>query len=129
MASLYSIGLSGLQSSTARITTTGQNTANVDTEGYSRQTTATVSQSGGGVLIQDTDRIVNQYINQQVWSDTSNYNFYESYHSMMTSFDSVIGEDSVSISDYLDNAFSALQTANADPTDTAARSNAYSNFM
>ncbi|MBJ7549114.1 flagellar hook-associated protein FlgK [Marinomonas ostreistagni] len=128
MASLYSIGLSGLQSSTARITTTGQNTANVDTEGYSRQTTATVSQSGGGVLIQDTDRIVNQYINQQVWSDTSNYSFYESYQSMMTSFDSVIGEDSVSISDYLDNAFSALQTANSDPTDTAARSNAYSNL-
>ena len=128
MAGLYSIGLSGLQSSTARITTTGQNTANVDTEGYSRQTTATVSQSGGGVLIQDTDRIVNQYINQQVWSDTSNYSFYESYQSMMTSFDSVIGEDSVSISTYLDNAFSALQTANSDPTDTAARSNAYSNL-
>ncbi|TDR13212.1 flagellar hook-associated protein FlgK [Marinomonas communis] len=128
MASLYSIGLSGLQSSTARITTTGQNTANVDTEGYSRQTTSTVSQSGGGVLIQNTDRIVNQYINQQVWSDTSSYSFYESYHSMMTSFDAVIGEDSVSISTYLDNAFSALQTANADPTDTAARSNAYSNF-
>jgi len=80
MASLYSIGLSGLQSSTARITTTGQNTANVDTEGYSRQTTSTVSQSGGGVLVQDTDRIVNQYINQQVWNDTSDYNYYESYY-------------------------------------------------
>ncbi|MAF15392.1 MAG: flagellar hook-associated protein FlgK [Marinomonas sp.] len=129
MASLYSIGLSGLQSSTARITTTGQNTANVDTEGYSRQTTATVSQSGGGVLIQDTDRIVNQYINQQVWSDTSNYNFYESYHSMMTSFDSVIGEDSVSINNYLDTAFSSLQNVNSDPTDSAARAHAYSTFQ
>ncbi|MCC4274493.1 flagellar hook-associated protein FlgK [Marinomonas communis] len=129
MASLYSIGLSGLQSSTARITTTGQNTANVDTEGYSRQTTSTVSQSGGGVLIQDTDRIVNQYINQQVWSDTSNYNFYESYHSMMTSFDSVIGEESVSIGNYLNTSFSSLQNVNSDPTDSAARAHAYSTFQ
>lgn len=128
MSSLYSIGLSGLQSSTARITTTGQNTANVDTEGYSRQTTSTVSVTGGGVLVQDTDRIVNQYINQQVWSDTSSYNYYESYYSMMSSFDSVIGEDSVSISTYLDSAFSALQTANSDPTDSAARANAYANL-
>lgn len=128
MASLYSIGLSGLQSSTARITTTGQNTANVDTEGYSRQTTSTVSAAGGGVLVQDTDRIVNQYINQQVWSDTSSYNYYESYYSMMSSFDSIIGEDSVSISNYIDSAFSALQTANSDPTDSAARANAYSNL-
>ena len=128
MASLYSIGLSGLQSSTARITTTGQNTANVDTEGYSRQTTSTVSQSGGGVLVQDTDRIVNQYINQQVWNDTSDYNYYESYYSMMSSFDSIVGEDSVAVSDYIDNAFSALQTSISDPTDSAARSNAFSNL-
>lgn len=128
MASLYSIGLSGLQSSTARITTTGQNTANVDTEGYSRQSTATVSRSGGGVLVQDTSRIINQYVNQQVWSDTSNHNFYESYHSMMTSLDAVMGEDSVSISNYLDTAFSSLQSVNNDPTDSAARAHAYSTF-
>lgn len=128
MSSLYSIGLSGLQSSTARITTTGQNTANVDTEGYSRQNTATVSRSGGGVLVQNTDRIVNQYLNQQVWSDTSNHSYYESYHSMMSSFDSIVGEESVSISSYLDNAFSSLQKANSDPTDSASRAHAYSSF-
>ncbi len=127
-SSLYSIGLSGLQSSTARISTTGQNTANVDTEGYSRQSTSTVSVSGGGVRIQDTERVVNQYINQQLWSDTSTYNYYESYHSMMSSFDAIFGEESVSISTYVDNAFSALQTANSDPTDSAARSNAYANL-
>lgn len=128
MASLYSIGLSGLQSSTARITTTGQNTANVDTEGYSRQNTATVSRSGGGVSIQDTDRVVNQYINQQMWNDTSNHSYYESYHSMMTSFDSILAEDSVSMNKYLDNAFGALQGVNSDPTDSAARAHAYSSF-
>ncbi|WP_067099964.1 flagellar hook-associated protein FlgK [Marinomonas atlantica] len=128
MSSLYSIGLSGLQSSTARISTTGQNTANVDTEGYSRQNTATVSRSGGGVLIQDTDRIVNHYINQQVWNDTSNHSYYESYRSMMSSFDAVVGEESVSISNYLDNAFSSLQNVNSDPTDSAARAHAFSSF-
>lgn len=128
MSSLYSIGLSGLMSSTARITTTGQNTANVDTEGYSRQKTATVSQQGGGVLVQDTDRVVNQYLNQQVRSDTSKFNFYESYHTKMKSFDSVIGEDSVSLTTYLDKAFSALQTANSNPSDSSARTNAFANF-
>lgn len=128
MSNLYSIGLSGLQSSTARITTTGQNTANVDTEGYSRQKTATVSQQGGGVRVQDTDRIVNKYLNQQLWSDTSNYNFYDSYHTKMRSFDSLFGEESVSVASYLENAFSALQVANSDTTDSAARGNAYEGF-
>ncbi|MBM6551139.1 flagellar hook-associated protein FlgK [Marinomonas ostreistagni] len=128
MSSLYSIGLSGLQSSTARITTTGQNTANVDTEGYSRQKTATVSQQGGGVRVQDTDRIVNKYLNQQLQSDTANYNFYDSYHTKMRSFDSLFGEESISVATYLENAFSALQTANSDATDSAARANAYQSF-
>lgn len=127
-SNLYSIGLSGLQSSTARISTTGQNTANVDTEGYSRQKTSTVSIEGGGVRIQDTGRVVNQYMNQQVWSDSSDYHYYDSYRSMMSSFDSIFGEDSVSLTSYIGDAFSELQTANSDPTDSSARANAYSNF-
>ncbi|RUM49576.1 MAG: flagellar hook-associated protein FlgK [Marinomonas sp.] len=47
---------------------------------------------------------------------------------MMSSFDSIVGEDSVAVSDYIDNAFSALQTSISDPTDSAARSNAFSNL-
>ena len=121
-SNLYSIGLSGLQSSTARIATTGQNTSNVDTEGYSRQSTSTASVSGGGVRIQDTARVVNQYVNQQVWTDTSSYSYFQSYHLMMSNADSMIGEDSVAISTYINQAFDALQTANSDPSDSSYRS-------
>jgi flagellar hook-associated protein 1 FlgK len=66
--SLISIGLSGLTASSAAMTTIGNNTANVDTQGYSRQqvmTTAGAQQNigvgfiGTGTTLSDVRRIYN----------------------------------------------------------------------
>ncbi|MCB5162856.1 flagellar hook-associated protein FlgK [Marinomonas algarum] len=128
-SNLYSIGLSGLQSSNARINTTGQNTANVNTEGYSRQRTDTVSSPGAsGVLVRDTARLVDNFVSAQVRSDASEFSYYDTFRSLMTASDSLLSEDSVALTGYLDKAFSALQAANDDPTSSSLRQLAHSSL-
>ncbi|MBU1293712.1 MAG: flagellar hook-associated protein FlgK [Gammaproteobacteria bacterium] len=127
-SNLYSIGLSGLLSSNARINTTGQNTANVDTEGYSRQRTDTTSSPVGGVVLRDTSRLVDNFVSAQVRSDTSDFSYHDTYHSLLTASDSLLAEDSVSLTGYLDKAFSALQAANNDPTSPSLRQLAHSSL-
>ena len=80
VASLLSIGLSGVKASNALITTTGQNVANVNTPGYNRQTTSLSANYGGGVDVADTKRVVDQYLNQQVRLDTANNSYFENYY-------------------------------------------------
>ncbi|RBP82411.1 flagellar hook-associated protein FlgK [Marinomonas rhizomae] len=127
-SNLYSIGLSGLQSSNARINTAGQNTSNVDTEGYSRQRTDTTSSPVGGVVLRDTSRLVDNFVSAQVRSDTSDFSYYDTYHSLLTMSDSLLAEDSVALTGYLDKAFSALQAANNDPTSPSLRQLAHSSL-
>ncbi|BFM50853.1 flagellar hook-associated protein FlgK [Marinomonas sp. THO17] len=127
-SNLYSVGLSGLMSSNARINTTGQNTTNVDTEGYSRQRTDTVSSPVGGVVIRDTSRLVDNFVSQQVRTDTSKHSYYDAYLSMISTSDSLLAEDSISLNTYLNNAFDALQTANNDPTSASLRALTYSSL-
>lgn len=127
-SNLYSIGLSGLQSSNARINTTGQNTTNVNTEGYSRQRTDVTSSPTGGVVLRDTGRLVDQFVGSQVRSDTSDFNYYDTYRSMMSMSDELFSEKSVSLSGYLDSTFTALQNANNDPSSSSLRQLAHSSL-
>ncbi|QUX92926.1 flagellar hook-associated protein FlgK [Marinomonas sp. A3A] len=127
-SNLYSIGLSGLLSSNARINTTGQNTANVDTEGYSRQRTNTVTSPMGGVVLQDTSRLVDKFVSTQVRSDVSDYSYHDTYSSLLSASDSLFAEDSVALTGYLDKAFGALQAANNDPTSSSLRELAHSSL-
>ena len=127
-SNLYSIGLSGLLSSNARINTTGQNTANVDTEGYSRQRTNTISSPVGGVILQDTSRLVDKFVSSQVRSDVSDHSYHDTYSALISASDSLFAEDSVALTGYLDKAFGALQAANNDPTSSSLRELAYSSL-
>ncbi|PYF81642.1 MULTISPECIES: flagellar hook-associated protein FlgK [Marinomonas] len=127
-SNLYSIGLSGLQSSNARINTTGQNTSNVDTEGYSRQRTDTTSSPVGGVVLRDTARLVDNFVSKQVRTDTSTHSYYDTYHSMISTSDNLLAEDSISLNTYLNKSFDALQTVNNDPTSSSLRQLAHSSL-
>ncbi len=127
-SNLYSVGLTGLLSSNARINTTGQNTTNVDTEGYSRQRTDTVSSPVGGVVIRDTSRLVDNFVSQQVRTDTAKHSYYDAYLSMISTSDNLLAEDSISLNTYLNNSFDALQAVNNDPTSSSLRGLAYSSL-
>ncbi|ETX10420.1 flagellar hook protein FlgK [Marinomonas ushuaiensis DSM 15871] len=127
-SNLYTIGLTGLQSSNARINTTGQNTTNVDTEGYSRQRTETTSSPAGGVVLRDTSRLVDHFVSSQVRTDAANFAYYDTYNSMMSVADNLLAEDSVSLTAYINEAFGALQAANNDPTSSSLRDLAHSSL-
>lgn len=120
-SNLYTVGLSGLLASNARINTTGQNTSNVDTEGYSRQRTDTTSSYLGGVTLQETSRLVDHFVSAQARTDVANFSYFDTYNSMISVADNLLAEDSISLTKYMNEAFGALQTANNDPTSSSLR--------
>ena len=128
--SLISIGLSGLNASSAAMTTIGNNTANVDTLGYSRQqvmTTAGAQQNigvgfiGTGTTLSDVRRIYNGFLNTQVQTSTSLNSDAQAYLGQASKLDKILSDSSTGVSTVLSNFFSSLQTLSKDPTQSAAR--------
>ena len=78
--SLLNIGMSGLSASSSSLATTGNNIANVDTAGYSRQQTVQSTKSsqqfgnvfiGTGTTLADVRRVYNSYLENQLHTATS----------------------------------------------------------
>lgn len=125
---LYSIGLSGVLASSAQIVTTGQNTANVNTEGYNRQSTNLSTLQNGGVQVGSTKRVVDEFVNTQMRADTSNFNYFESYYQQGTIADEIFSDKATSLNTYLNNTFDSLQSVNSDPTDIGTRKIAHTDL-
>lgn len=131
--SLISIGLSGLTASSAAINTIGNNTANVDTAGYSRQqvmTTASTQQNigigigfiGTGTTLSDVRRIYNSYLDSQLQSTTALGADATAYSGQASKTDSLLSNTSTGIASTLSTFFSQLEAISKASTDTNARS-------
>jgi flagellar hook-associated protein 1 FlgK len=130
--SLISIGLSGLNASSAAMTTIGNNTANVDTLGYSRQQVMTTSGAqqnigvgflGTGTTLSDVRRIYNGFLNTQVQNSTSLDSDAQAYLGQASKLDAILSDSSTGISTVLGKFFTNLQTLSTSPTDSSARKN------
>lgn len=130
--SLISIGLSGLNASSAAMTTIGNNTANVDTLGYSRQQTMTTAGAqqnigvgfiGTGTTLSDVRRIYNGFLDTQLQTSTSLNSDAQAYLGQASKLDSILSDSSTGISTVLANFFTKLQSLSKTPTDSAARTN------
>lgn len=128
--SLISIGLSGLNASSAAMTTIGNNTANVDTLGYSRQQVMTASGAqqnigvgfiGTGTTLSDVRRIYNGFLNTQVQTSTSLNSDAQAYLGQASKLDSILSDSSTGISTVLSSFFTKLQALSGNPTGTAER--------
>ncbi|MFJ3484441.1 flagellar hook-associated protein FlgK [Pseudomonas sp. NPDC090202] len=128
--SLISIGLSGLNASSAAMTTIGNNTANVDTLGYSRQqvmTTASAQQNigvgfiGTGTTLSDVRRIYNGFLNTQVQTSTSLNSDAQAYLGQASKLDSLLSDSATGISTVMANFFTSLQNLSSAPTGSAER--------
>ena len=128
--SLISIGLSGLNASSAAMTTVGNNTANVDTVGYSRQqvmTSATQSQNigigylGTGTTLSDVRRIYNGFLDTQLQTSTGLNADAAAYLAQAGKLDSLLSQSSTGISQVLTNFFTSLQAVSSTGNDTASR--------
>lgn len=131
--SLLSIGLSGINASSAAINTIGNNTANVDTAGYSRQqvmTTASAQRNiglgvgfiGTGTTLSDVRRIYNSYLDAQLQSSTALSADAVAYSGQAGKTDTLLSDTTTGVAAQLSKFFTDMQAIGRSPTQSAERS-------
>ncbi len=127
MADLLQTGKTALFAFQSAMATTSHNIANVNTEGYSRQRVDFQSNlgsglnAGGGVNIQQIERMGDQFANARVSGATSAHAEQEVHFQMASRLDNLVATDGISIDPALNSFFNAVQSANADPSSVATR--------
>ena len=121
-SNLLNIGAQALTANTVALNVVGQNIANVDTEGYSRQSVTLASREYlNGVTATDISRITDQFLQSQIYSQTSSYYSLSAYEELSSQLDNLLASDTSSISAALNTYFESLQTAIDDPSNLANR--------
>lgn len=124
MAGLINIGLTGVLGHQSALNTTGNNIANANTAGYSRQEVVFETQPGQpsgagslgtGVNIADIRRIASSFVTEQLRSDTSLFNEQESLNGELSRLDNLLGGETTGLNNALNNFFASLQSAAEDP--------------
>ena len=128
--SLLNIGMSGLAAGHASLLTTGNNIANVDTVGYSRQQTVQSTKGsnqygnvfiGTGTTLSDVRRVYNSYLDSQLQTTTSLNSDAQAYLGQATQVDKLLSDSGTGITKTLQSFFASLQTLSGSANDTAAR--------
>ncbi|WP_339548150.1 flagellar hook-associated protein FlgK [Pseudomonas sp. RA_35y_Pfl2_P32] len=128
--SLINIGMSGLNASQAALATVGNNIANANAAGYSRQQiiqNSAGSQQVGGVFIgtgttlADVRRVYNAYVDAQLQTTTSLNGDAQAYLDQIGAVDKLLSDKNTGVSAALGSFFASLQTAAGAPGDMSAR--------
>jgi len=128
--SLLNIGMSGLSASQTALVTTGNNIANVDTAGYSRQQTVQTTKAsnqygnvfiGSGTTLADVRRVYNSYLEAQLKTTTSLNSDAAAYQGQITPLDSLLSDSGTGLNGALTKFFASVQNVNAKPGDDASR--------
>ena len=129
--SMFFTGLSGLNAAQAALVTTGHNTANVNTPGYSRQT-AQISASGGsnipgmgffgnGAKVTDVSRSYDQYLTSQLNQAQSTNQSLTTYSTQISQIDNLLANQTAGLAPQLQTLFTHVQAVANTPADTSAR--------
>lgn len=130
MASIFDVGSSALTSLQRAISTTGNNIANVNTEGYSRQEVELASRNpeyigglalGTGVEVSSIRRAYDQFLTQDVRTRTSSSAYFELYGTTASQIDNLMADPTTSISSAMDNFFAAMEAVANNPTSQPER--------
>jgi len=120
-ADLFSIATSGVNASNQLLNTTGNNIANVNTEGFVRERTTFESQLTGGVGRSTTERVLNVFAQNQLRRDTTLQSEFENYFNKTSVIDNVFAGEANSISASMTRFFASVQTATDIPTSVSGR--------
>ncbi len=124
--SLLNIGMSGLSASQSSLADDGNNIANVDTAGYSRQQTVQGTQKarfsstaivfiGTGTTLADVRRVYNTYIDAQLQTTTSLNSDAAAYLGQVTPLDKLLSDSDTGLTGALTKFFASVQNVNAKP--------------
>ena len=128
--SLLNIGMSGLSASQSSLMTTGNNIANADTAGYSRQQTVQGTKAsqqfgnvfiGTGTTLADVRRVYNSYLDAQLQTSTSLNSDSAAYLNQVTPLDKLLSDTGTGLNGALTKFFASVQNVNAKPGDDASR--------
>ncbi|MDI2594518.1 flagellar hook-associated protein FlgK [Pseudomonas sp. N3-W] len=128
--SLLNIGMSGLAASQSSLATTGNNIANVDTAGYSRQQTVQSTKGsqqvgnvfiGTGTTLADVRRVYNSYLDSQLRTATSLDSQASSYLAQATPLDSTLSDTNTGMTGVLQKFFTSMQGVSTSATDDTSR--------
>lgn len=124
------VSISGLKISQTALRTVGHNIANANTEGYSRQridpTTNPAGFFGGhyvgtGANVNSIQRVVNQFVVDQMRTDTAMFNDLETYFEQISQLDNLLSNESTGLGSSLNRFFSAMQNGADDPASIPSR--------
>lgn len=129
--SMFYIGLSGLNVAQAALVTTGHNTANVNTPGYSRQS-AQISSSNGvyqpgvgffgsGATVNDVTRNYDQYLTSQLNQAQSLNQSLGTYYTQLSQIDNLLANQTAGLAPQMQTLFTHVQAVANTPADPSAR--------
>lgn len=131
MSGILSNAISGLQASQNALRTAGHNISNANTAGFSRQEVnyatrpeqniGSAGYIGAGVTTTSIERVVNQFVTNQLRLDTSTYNQLNQFNTNIRKIDKLLADASTGLSGGLQNFFAAMQNGANDPASTPGR--------
>src|SRR5688572_19797998 len=128
---LFYVGLSGLNVAQGSLVTTGHNTANVNTEGYRRQT-ANISSSGGilrptvgffgsGSHLTSVTRNYDAFLSRQLNQAQSLNQSLSTYLGQISQVDNMLANQTSGLAPLMQKFFAGVQGVANVPSDPAAR--------
>ncbi len=123
MAGLINIGVQALNANQRALDVTGQNIANVNSPGYSRQLVQFDSRAAPelGVNVENISRAADRFATGQLWTDTASASASDAFVFFANQLDNSLASSNTSVSAAMDVFFSALQTGIDDPTSIPSR--------
>ena len=128
---MFYTGLSGLNVAQAALMTTGHNTANVNTTGYSRQS-AQISSAGGtfvpgvgffgnGAQASDVTRSYDQFLTTQLNQAQASSQSLMTQYSQIGQIDNMLANQAAGLAPMLQSFFAGVQAVASTPADPASR--------
>ncbi len=134
MPGLFDVGKSALQSYRQSLAVTGQNIANINTEGYKRRQanleevsasqggiTSVANQAGLGVRVESIRRAFDQYILDRSRNASSNFESTKALFDKLSELENIILPKDANLGTFINNFFSSLQEIASSPGDIAPR--------
>jgi len=132
---LYNTGVSSLLASQQQLATTGNNIANVNTDGYTRQRAEQNAATGlrhggnfigGGTYIEDIRRVYDQFSYKEQLLSQTNLSHADSLHVDLSQLDEVMTFSGGAINTSIDSFYKAINSISDNPSDVGLRNMAIS---